>query len=68
MSLPARALVVTVVHHPEDARIRHRQIASLLAAGWEVTYAAPFLAYGLLTSPQPGLTLVDLPRDRKSVV
>ncbi len=62
MTLPARALVVTVVHHPEDARIRHRQIDSLLAAGWEVTYAAPFLGYGVATSPRPGLTLVDLPR------
>lgn len=62
MTLPARALVLTVVHHPEDARIRHRQIDALLAAGWEVTYAAPFLAYGVATSPAPGLTLVDLPR------
>lgn len=29
-------LVVTVVHNPEDARIRQRQINALLAAGWEV--------------------------------
>lgn len=62
MGLPARALVVTVVHHPEDARIRHRQIQALLDTGWEVTYAAPFLGYGVATSPVPGLRLVDLPR------
>lgn len=57
-----RALVVTVVHHPEDARIRHRQIAALLDAGWEVTYAAPFRDYGVMATPRPGLTTVDLPR------
>lgn len=57
------ALVVTVVHHPSDARIRHRQIQSLLEAGWRVTYAAPFAAYEL-TRPVgiPGLTPVDVPR------
>lgn len=53
-------LVATVVHHPEDARIRHRQIRSLLAAGHEVTYAAPFTARG--SAPGPGVTAVDLPR------
>lgn len=53
-------LVATVVHHPEDARIRHRQIRSLLEAGHEVTYAAPFTAR--VTDPGPGLTAVDLPR------
>ena len=41
------ALVVTVVHNPEDARIRQRQINALLAAGWEVTYVAPFGGFGL---------------------
>lgn len=58
-----RVLVVTVVHHPGDARIRHRQIESLLAAGWRVTYAAPFEDYGL-TRPVgiPGLVPVELPR------
>ncbi|MDD9205931.1 glycosyltransferase family 4 protein [Georgenia sp. 10Sc9-8] len=40
-------LVLTVVHHPEDARIRHREIAALLDAGWHVTYAAPFSGYDL---------------------
>ena len=57
------ALVVTVVHHPSDARIRHRQIDSLLQAGWRVTYAAPFDDYGL-TRPVGirGLTPVEVPR------
>lgn len=57
-----RALVVTIVHHPEDARIRKRQIEALLAAGWQVTYAAPFTGYGIDPVEVPGLTLVELPR------
>ncbi|MCK0114299.1 glycosyltransferase [Ornithinimicrobium sp. F0845] len=63
MSPVRRVLVVTVVHHPDDARIRHRQIESLLEAGWQVTYAAPFADYGL-TRPVgiPGLTPVEVPR------
>lgn len=56
-------LVVTVVHHPADARIRHRQIQALLDAGWQVTYAAPYTDYGLvLPIGVRGLTPVDLPR------
>ncbi len=57
------ALVVTVVHHPDDARIRHREIEALLEAGWQVMYAAPFAAYGI-TRPVglPHLLPVDLPR------
>ena len=42
-----RVLVVTVVHHPLDARIFHREIAALLAAGHDVTYAAPFTDYAV---------------------
>ena len=57
-----RALVVTIVHHPDDSRIRHRQIAALLEAGWDVTYAAPFRGYGLDVPSRPGLTCLDLPR------
>ncbi|MEJ5913394.1 glycosyltransferase family 4 protein [Pseudokineococcus sp. 1T1Z-3] len=53
-------LVVTVVHDPQDARIRHRQLLSLLEAGHEVTYAAPFTAYG--RTPPDGVIPVDLPR------
>jgi glycosyltransferase involved in cell wall biosynthesis len=36
-----RVLVCTIVHHPGDARIYHRQIRALLAAGHEVRYIAP---------------------------
>jgi glycosyltransferase involved in cell wall biosynthesis len=36
-----RVLVCTIVHHPADARIFHRQIAALLQAGHEVRYIAP---------------------------
>ncbi|GGK73534.1 glycosyltransferase [Ornithinimicrobium pekingense] len=58
-----RALVVTVVHHPHDARIRHRQIPALLAAGWQVTYAAPWTDYGVEAERAPeGLTTVDVRR------
>ncbi|MEJ5945820.1 glycosyltransferase family 4 protein [Pseudokineococcus basanitobsidens] len=55
-----RVLVVTVVHDPEDARIRHRQLVSLLEEGCEVTYAAPFSAYG--RSAPDDVVPVDLPR------
>ncbi|MCU1538405.1 MAG: glycosyl transferase group 1 [Humibacillus sp.] len=61
---PDSALVVTVVHHPEDARVRHREIGSLLEAGFEVTYAAPFLAHGLElagVAGVAGLRPIDLP-------
>jgi hypothetical protein len=55
-----RVLVVTVVHDPEDARIRHRQIGALRAAGHEVVLAAPFTGYG---RPLPTeIEGIDLPR------
>lgn len=63
---PARALrvlVVTTVHTPLDARIHHRQIRALRAAGAEVVYAAPWRATG--TSPGAvvaGVRTLDLPR------
>ena len=57
-----RALIVTVVHHPEDSRIRHRQIAALLDAGWDVTYAASFTEHGIDVPKDSRLTIVDLPR------
>src|SRR5215211_166433 len=50
-SLTQSVLVMTVVHNPEDARIRQRQINALLAAGWKVTHAAPFRAFGLEVPP-----------------
>lgn len=60
---PLRALVVTVVHHPQDSRIRHREIAALLEVGWQVTYLAPFAAHDLSLPPAGNaLTGVDLPR------
>ncbi|MBV7698377.1 glycosyltransferase [Streptomyces sp. TRM70350] len=55
-----RILVVTVVHHPEDARILHREIAALTERGHRVVYAAPFSARGV--TPRPGVEGVDLPR------
>ncbi len=36
-----RVVVCTIVHHPADARIYHRQIRALLEAGHQVTYIAP---------------------------
>jgi glycosyltransferase involved in cell wall biosynthesis len=58
-----RALVATVVHHPQDARIRHREIAALLDAGWLVSYAAPFAGYpDSRGADVPGLTPIQLPR------
>lgn len=57
-----RVLVVTVVHDPEDARIRHRQLVALRNAGAEVTYAAPFAGYGRI--PPAGIRALDLPRAR----
>ena len=63
------ALVVTVVHNPQDSRIRQRQLTALLAAGWDVTYAAPFRAFGLEVPPtsqegpgRGGLRCIDIPR------
>jgi len=56
----ARILVVTVAHPPEDARIRHREIAALVEFGHVVTFAAPFRAFS--ASRPAGLRCVDLPR------
>ncbi len=55
-----RVCVCTVVHHPEDARILHRQIRALLDAGHEITYIAPFRACNV--TPWPDVTPVDVPR------
>ena len=57
---PPRVLIVTVVHDPDDARIRYRQLSTLLENGARVTYAAPFRAYH--RAPPPGVTAIDLPR------
>jgi glycosyltransferase involved in cell wall biosynthesis len=52
--------VVTVVHDPDDARIRYRQLSALLRAGASVTYAAPFSSYH--REPPAGVTAINLPR------
>lgn len=55
-----RALIVTTVHVPGDARILERQIPTLRAAGFGITYAAPWTTTG---TPVPaGLRTFDLPR------
>lgn len=53
-----RLVVATTVHHPEDARIRHRQIRTLLDAGHKVTYIAP--AGDLVSDPR--LHRIVIPR------
>lgn len=53
-------LVVTTVHHPLDARIAGRQIASLLAHGHRVTYAASFAGHG--ARPPDGVDPIDIRR------
>jgi glycosyltransferase involved in cell wall biosynthesis len=60
MSTGPRILVVTVVHRPDDARILHRQIATLRTEGFAVTYAAPWSA--MEVEPPAGLAVRDLPR------
>ncbi|WP_192760264.1 glycosyltransferase [Actinomadura algeriensis] len=55
-----RVCVCTIVHHPEDARILHRQIRALLDAGHEVTYMAPFRACNV--APWREISPVDVPR------
>lgn len=55
-----RVLVVTIVHHPMDARILSRQIQALSDAGHEVTYVAPWSATG--TRRPKGLQTLDVPR------
>jgi glycosyltransferase involved in cell wall biosynthesis len=59
-AVPLRVLVITVVHDPDDARIRYRQLSALLETGARVTYAAPFSAYH--RDPPAGVTAIDLPR------
>ncbi|MDR8408487.1 glycosyltransferase [Nonomuraea sp. 3-1Str] len=54
-----RVCVATTVHHPEDARIMHRQIRALLDAGHQVTYVAPFTYFNV--TPPMGLDPVDVP-------
>jgi len=60
MTQGPRILVMTVVHRPDDARILHRQIATLQEQDFRVTYAAPWTATGVV--PPEGLATHDLPR------
>ena len=60
MSAEPRVLVATIVHRPDDARILHRQIATLRAEGFTVTYAAPWSVMGV--EPPEGLAVRDVPR------
>jgi glycosyltransferase involved in cell wall biosynthesis len=62
MTESLRVLVVTVVHDPRDARILHREISALLAAGHSVTYVAPFSSVNV--PPPSGVRAVDVPRSR----
>lgn len=55
-----RVLVVTVVHHPLDARVYTREIGALVAAGHTVTYAAPWSSFAV--EPPAGVIAIDLPR------
>src|SRR5690625_7142666 len=64
MDSPMCVLVVTIVHNPDDARIRYRQIEALLDRGITVTYAAPFDAFGITGTARAGLTTINLPRAR----
>ena len=57
-----RIAIATVVHDPRDARIRARQIESLVSAGHEVVFAAPFSATN--APPDPRFACVDVPRAR----
>ena len=55
-----RILIVTVVHTPADARIARRQITALLDDGWQVSFAAPWSAFGI--EPPDEVVAIDLPR------
>nr|WP_246211533.1 glycosyltransferase [Phytoactinopolyspora alkaliphila] len=55
-------MVLTVVHDPEDTRIRHKQIAALRDAGHEVTFAAPFSGYDRAIPAD--IRSIDIPRAR----
>src|SRR5271166_6699041 len=60
-----RVVVCTIVHHPADARIYHRQIRALLDAGHEVTYIAPVDSVDFHPErTRPSLQLMAVPRAR----
>ncbi|HEX6521765.1 MAG TPA: glycosyltransferase family 4 protein [Streptosporangiaceae bacterium] len=58
-----RVVVCTIVHHPQDARIYHRQIRALLDAGHDVTYLAPLSSEDLFNERhRRHLQVTALPR------
>ena len=58
-----RVVVCTIVHHPADARIYHRQIQALLDAGHQVVYIAPVQAEDFSAErPGPQLQIIAVPR------
>ena len=59
-----RVVVCTIVHHPADARIYHRQIRALLEAGHQVTYIAPVVEEDFIDAERHGLDLQVTPVPR----
>ena len=58
-----RVVVCTIVHHPADARIYHRQIRALLEAGHQVIYIAPAEAEDFSAERAgPQLQVIAVPR------
>jgi glycosyltransferase involved in cell wall biosynthesis len=58
-----RVAVGTIVHHPADARIYHRQIRALLEAGHQVTYIAPVDRENFSSErSSPQLHVIPVPR------
>jgi glycosyltransferase involved in cell wall biosynthesis len=58
-----RVVVCTIVHHPADARIYHRQIRALLEAGHQVTYIAPVDSENFSAErSSPQLQVIPVPR------
>ena len=58
-----RVVVCTIVHHPADARIYHRQIRALLEAGHQVIYIAPAEAENFSAERTgPELQIIAIPR------
>jgi len=59
-----RIWVVTCAHRGDDARILHRQIRSLLAAGLQVTLVSPTPPNSSVSADPSGLVRVAVPRAR----
>jgi glycosyltransferase involved in cell wall biosynthesis len=58
-----RVVVCTIVHHPADARIYHRQVRALLDAGHQVTYIAPVDSENFSSErSRPQLQVTPVPR------